>query len=144
MGCYRAHISPLVLAEFFCLHFRLGRPTAHISPVGKVGTFLLGCECPISPVGVLLSAAQFWFGLRLGVLLVLPGFFRAGLLFTAQFGVVWGARRPAKRVVIGGTISMAWPLLQICGILRVGLLFSAHFFVPCINAINVITCFIQH
>lgn len=115
-----------------------------MSPVGKVGTFLLGHGCPVPPVGVLLSAAQFWFGLRLGVLLVLPGFFRAGLLFTAQFGVVWGAGRLAKRVVIGGTVSMARPLLQICGILRVGLLFSAHFFVPCASVINVITYFIQH
>ena len=144
VGCYRAHISPLVLAELFCLHFRSGQPTAHISPVGKVGTFLLGHGYPVSPVRVLLSAAQFWFGLRLRGLLVLPGFFRAGLLFTAQFGVVWNADSPAKWVVIGGTVSMARPLLQICGILRVGLLFSAHFPVLSTSTINVITCFIQH
>lgn len=99
---------------------------------------------PCSPVGVLLSAAQFWFGLRLGVLLVLPGFFRAGLLFTAHFGVVWGAGMLAKRVVIGGTVSMTWPLLQICRILRVGLLFNAHFPVLYISAIGVTTRFIWY
>ena len=96
VGCYRAHISPLVLAELFCLHFRLGQPTAHISPVGKVGTFLLGHGYPVPPVGVLLSAAQFWFGLRLRGVAGFAGIFPRRVVI---HGTIWrglGGGQPGK------------------------------------------------
>ena len=95
MGCYRAHISPLALPEFFCLHFRLGRPTAHISPVGKVGTFLLGHGCPVSPCG----------GIVIGSTI---------LVWAALGGVTGFAGIFPRRVVIHGTIRRGLARGQAC------------------------------